>query len=125
MEATKKLNFSPNKHGVSKHYSPRMIVDRINIDYERDCKYALGDNVQDIEESDPSYTTRARSLDCLYLRPAAQSQNGHELLYLICLTEVLFVPGFIRNVISLSKIVSNGVTVELHDGFVTFKTGDK
>jgi hypothetical protein len=40
------------------------------------------------------------------------------------LTEVLFVPGFIRNVISLSKIVSNGVTVELHDRFVTFKTGD-
>jgi hypothetical protein len=41
------------------------------------------------------------------------------------LTEVLFVPGLIWNVISLSKIVSNGVTVELHDGFVTFKTGDQ
>jgi hypothetical protein len=41
------------------------------------------------------------------------------------LTEVLFVPGFIRNVISLSKIVSDRVTVESHDGFVTFKTGDK
>jgi hypothetical protein len=83
MEATKKLNFSPSKHGVSKHYSPRMNVDRINIDYERDCKYALGDYVQGVEESDPSNTTQARSLDCLYLRPAAQSQNGHELLHLM------------------------------------------
>jgi hypothetical protein len=27
--------------------------------------------------------------------------------------------------ISLSKIVSNGVTVELHDGFVKFQTGEK
>jgi hypothetical protein len=37
---------------------------------------------------------------------------------------VLFVLGFIRNVISLSKIVSNGVTVELHDGFVKFLIGN-
>jgi hypothetical protein len=41
------------------------------------------------------------------------------------LTDVLFVLGFIRNVISLSKIVSNGITVELHDGFVKFVTGDQ
>jgi hypothetical protein len=41
------------------------------------------------------------------------------------LMDVLFIPGFIRNVISLSKIVRNGVTVELHNGFVKFKTGNK
>jgi hypothetical protein len=39
------------------------------------------------------------------------------------LTDVLFVPGFIRYIISLSKIVSNGVVVELHGGHVKFVTG--
>jgi hypothetical protein len=40
------------------------------------------------------------------------------------LNDVLYVPGFIPNVIRLSKIVSNGATVKLHDGFVKFRTGE-
>jgi hypothetical protein len=38
MESAKKLNYFPNKNGVSKYYSPRMILHQENIDYERHCE---------------------------------------------------------------------------------------
>ena len=34
MEAPRKMNYFPARYGVSKHYSPRMIVHKENIDYE-------------------------------------------------------------------------------------------
>jgi hypothetical protein len=34
IESTKKLNFFPNKYGVSKVFSPRMIMHHENLDYE-------------------------------------------------------------------------------------------
>ena len=36
-EASRKLNFFPAKHQISKHYSPRMILHQENIDF--DCQY--------------------------------------------------------------------------------------
>jgi hypothetical protein len=34
MESAKKLNFFPKKYGVSKVFSPRMIMHHENLDYE-------------------------------------------------------------------------------------------
>jgi len=81
-EAARKLNFFPNKHGVSKYFSLRMILHQENIDYNRHCKHALGDYVQAHDDNDHKNTTAARSLDCLYLRPTSSKQEGHELLHL-------------------------------------------
>ena len=81
-EAPRKLNYFPNKHGVSKYYSPRMIVAQENLDANSHCKYACGDYVQAHEEPLHSNTNAARSLDCLYLRPTSKSNNGHDLLHL-------------------------------------------
>jgi hypothetical protein len=36
-KAARKLNYFPNKNGVSKHYSPRMIVAQENLDCDRHC----------------------------------------------------------------------------------------
>ena len=41
-EAAKKLNFFPAKYGVSKYYSPRMILHQQNLDYEKHCKFSFG-----------------------------------------------------------------------------------
>ncbi|KAI2512474.1 Reverse transcriptase (RNA-dependent DNA polymerase) [Fragilaria crotonensis] len=41
-ESAKKLNFFPSKNGVSKFYSPRMMLHQRNLDYSRHCRYALG-----------------------------------------------------------------------------------
>ena len=46
IEAAKKLNFISTKNGVSKHYSPRMILHKENLDYERHCKHVLGEYVE-------------------------------------------------------------------------------
>jgi hypothetical protein len=82
MESTKKLNFFPNKNGVSKYFSPQMILHRENIDYERHCTYSLGEYVL-AHEPQPSNTNAPRALDwCIYLRPLDSAQGGHELLHL-------------------------------------------
>jgi hypothetical protein len=56
MECTKKLNFFPSKHGISKHYNPQMILHQKNLDYAKHCKYTFGFNVQGHNEPAPSNT---------------------------------------------------------------------
>ena len=59
-----------------------MILHKENLDYERHCKYVLGEYVQAHEDLPIKNTTAPCSLDCLYLRPTANHQGGHELLHL-------------------------------------------
>eukprot|EP00957_Ditylum_brightwellii_P063747 4837013-Ditylum_brightwellii.AAC.1 len=40
-EQARKLNYFPVQHGVSKHYSPRMILHQENIDYHRHCQFTF------------------------------------------------------------------------------------
>ena len=39
-ESAKKLNFFPAKYGVSKYYSPRMIIHQRNLEYTKNCSIA-------------------------------------------------------------------------------------
>ena len=80
--STKKLNFFPNKNGVSKYYSPRMILHQEHLDYNRHCTYILGEYVLAHEELEPTNTKATRVLDCSYLHPTTNKQRGHELLYI-------------------------------------------
>lgn len=81
MESARKLNFFPAKQGVSKHYSPRMILHHENLDYNRHCKFAFGEYVLGHDEPSPTNTQAARALDCIYLCPSS-GQSGHDLLHL-------------------------------------------
>ena len=74
---TKSCQFS----NISKHYSPRMIVHKENIDYERHCCHAIGDYVTAPHQPEQLNTNAARELDCLYLRPVSGEQGGHKLLH--------------------------------------------
>jgi hypothetical protein len=80
--AAAKLNFFPAKHGVSKYYSPRMILHQKNLDYKKDCQYSIGMYVQGHDELNITNTNTSRTLDCIYLRPHSTAQGGHELLHL-------------------------------------------
>jgi len=82
MESAKKLNFFPPKGGVSKHYSPRMILHQENIDYDKHCAVPFGAYVQAHEEPSPTNTQHPRTIDCIYLRYLSNKQGGHELLNL-------------------------------------------
>ena len=83
MESAKKLNFFPPKGGVSKHYSPRVILHHEELDYNKHCKYTFGEYVQACQDEIPKNKNQPRTLDCIYLRPNAHSQQGgHELLHI-------------------------------------------
>jgi hypothetical protein len=72
MESTKKLNFFPNKNGVSQYFSPRMIMHQDHLDYARHCKYQSGEYVQAHDEPDHTNMNAPRSLDCIL--PATNGQ---------------------------------------------------
>jgi hypothetical protein len=67
MESAEKLNFFPKKYEVSKVFSARMIMHHENLDYERHCKYQIGEFVQAHKEPNHTNTNAPRSLDCIYL----------------------------------------------------------
>ena len=56
MEAAKKLNFFPAKHGVSKYYSPWNDSHEHNLDFSKHCKHALSEYVIGIHESEATNT---------------------------------------------------------------------
>jgi len=80
MEMARKLNFFPNRHGISNHCSPRQILHRRNLNYKHDCKFALGAYVQAHDDLEQTNTQEPRTLDCIYLRPVAQ--DTHEVFSL-------------------------------------------
>ena len=80
MDCTKKLNFIPSKGGISKYYSPHVIVTHRSVDHQKHLMHPFGTYVQAHNEPDPSNTLQPRTLDCIYLRYNANHQGGHELL---------------------------------------------
>ena len=102
-ESARKLNYFPNKNGLSPYYSPRQIVHRAGLDYNTHCKYAFGSYVQAHDEPDPSRTQAQRSIDAIYLRPVT---NGHEVYDLSTqrpitrrsITTMVITPAIIRAV---------------------------
>ena len=81
MEVTKKLNFFPPKGGVSKYYSPRMIMHHTSLDYNKNFQFEFGQFVQAHDDNPITKNTPApRTIDCIYLRYTSNMQGGHELL---------------------------------------------
>ena len=80
MVCTTKLNFFPVKGGVSQYYSPRMIMNQTNLDYNKHCVVPFGTYVQANHETNPTNTNAPRTLDAIYLHPTDNIQGGHELM---------------------------------------------
>ena len=88
-----------------------MILHKENLDFDRHCKYVLGEYVQAHEDETIKNNNAPRSLDCLYLRPTANHQGGHELLHLqtnqpitrSVVTPVSITPSVIKMVHAIAK----------------------
>ena len=80
MVQTSQLNLFPAKGGVSKHYSPRMILTQQVLDYEKHCKVPFGSFVQATHEPERKNSNISRTIDCIYLRPSNSMQGGHEVM---------------------------------------------
>ncbi|KAI2506113.1 Reverse transcriptase (RNA-dependent DNA polymerase) [Fragilaria crotonensis] len=129
-ESAKKLNFFPSKNGVSKFYSPRMMLHQRNLDYSRHCRYALGTYVQAHEEPKHSSTNAPRSLDCIYLRYKDNLQGGHELLHLPTnsiitrrnITSVPITPAIVSQVHTLAQAedMPAGLKIENRTGQIFY-----
>ena len=80
LEKTRKINLFPAKGGVSKYYSPRMIIKQTNVDYNKHIKVGFGSYVQANQENNPSNTPEARTRDAIYLDPVENLQGGHRVI---------------------------------------------
>ena len=106
-ESSRKLTFFPNKRGISKYYSPRMIIHQENLDYKKHCNHSFGEYVLAHNEND-----RQQKLDCIYLRPTASNQGRHELLQLPTNREIIrakcisipITPSIIKQVHALARL---------------------
>jgi hypothetical protein len=111
IESSSILKNFPNKNGISKDYSPQMILHQENIDYDRHCNFVFGKYIQAHDEPDPSNTNAPRLLDYIYLRATNNAQGGHELLHLQTknvikrrnLTKVPLTPSVIKMVHQLAE----------------------
>jgi hypothetical protein len=74
------LNIFPVKGGVSKYYSPRMILNQTNLDYTKHCVVPFGAYVQANHESTKTSSNVTRTLDAIYLCTAQNQQGGHKLM---------------------------------------------
>ena len=129
-EAARKLNYFPAKHGISKHYSPQMIVHKENIDYDKHYQFVLGEYVQAYDEPQIKNTNAPRSLDCTYLRPTTSHQGVHELLHIQTnrtinrpkLTPSAISPSIIKQVHTLTKAdkMPAGLKIENRANLILF-----
>jgi hypothetical protein len=78
MIQSNKLNLFPVKGGVSKYYSPRMILKQTNLDYTKHCVVPFGAYVQANHESTKTSSNVTRTLDAIYLCPTQNQQGDHE-----------------------------------------------
>ena len=70
------FNWVPPKGGISKFYSPYMIMSHQGLDMNKHFQYELGAYVQVYAETQPTNTNRPRTLDCIYLSPDWNNLNG-------------------------------------------------
>ena len=83
MEATRKLNYFPPKHGCSSYYSPRMIINHQPLDYKQHCSIPTFSFVQAHDEPLRKNSQAPRTLDAIFLRHIHNNdQGGYELLHL-------------------------------------------
>ena len=82
MVCTKQLNIFPAKGGVSPYYSPHVLLNGRQYDYNKDCQVPFGAYVQANNNVNPTYTNAPRTIDGIYLRPSSTIQEGHEVMNL-------------------------------------------
>ena len=78
MAATHTANYFPAKGGLSRFYSPYMILNERRVDWKKMCVCEFGTYVEAYNRT--TNTNAPRTIGAIYLRPAANYQEGHEVL---------------------------------------------
>ena len=78
---TEQITYFPAKGGISSHYSPYVILNRRELDYNRNFQVPFGAYVQANQDNTPTNTNAPRTIDAIYLRPKPRGR-GHEVMNL-------------------------------------------
>ena len=80
MQTTAALNNFPARYGLSRYYSPRMILQQKLLNFEMHCKHYTVEYVLAHDDKQIKNNMHPRAIDCIYLRPSTTSKNAHEFL---------------------------------------------
>jgi len=72
----------PPQQGMSAYHSPQAIVEGKSIDYRKHCMYSFGSYVQALHETNPTNTTRPRTIGCIFLSPNVGDNTSYNLMNL-------------------------------------------
>ena len=64
-QCCKFLNIIPAKGGVSKYFSPYIITEKLNLNYDKDFKFLIGD--YGMANAPTDNTMKARAVEEIYL----------------------------------------------------------
>ena len=81
-DVVKWLNTFPPSGEISPTYSPRCIITRKPVDFDKHCTVSFGSYVQATTQNTPTNTMEERSIDGIYLQTLDNTQAGHEVLNL-------------------------------------------
>ena len=76
----RQLNYFPAKNGMSDYFSPHMLMNRENIDYNKHCKFTFGEYVQAYQEEEKKNDNKPCTIDGIYLQPCFKSSGGHYIM---------------------------------------------
>ena len=68
MDSAKKINFFQPRGGISKVYSPRMILHQENLDFDQHCAYPFGTYLPADDDKQPENSMHPYTLDCITYR---------------------------------------------------------
>ena len=111
MAETAKLDWFPVKGGVSKQYSPNIMLGIPNPDFQRDIKVLQGSSVQAFIDHTIKNDTKSRCIDAVCLRAMPGSSTGHYVMNVATgrevstqrVTQIPITPLFIKAVEALAK----------------------
>ena len=122
-ECTKRLNYFPAKGGCSAYYSPREILHKVKISFERHCRVPLLQYVLAHDEPQLSNTLRARALDCLYVGPTDNAQGGHECYHIP--SKRLITRAFVTPIPFNPEVIESLDSLGRRQGITDFKITDR
>ena len=68
LRITKNRSLFPKKEGISKYFSPHVLLGKHQIDYRKEYEFSFGDYVQPFLGLEPKSSQLAQLIDAIYLR---------------------------------------------------------
>ena len=70
----------PKKGGISKYFSPHVLLGKKQIDFRKEYEFSFGDYVQAFSDLEPKNSQLPQAIDAIYLRPLDNRQGGHQVM---------------------------------------------